>query len=218
MLLSPVPYAPLLDAHEDRRVVLMLLAMAMGACKGRSRSSTPESGRLRSRGELRSLPYVGFSTEKAAAGGVVRHDRTRAYPGVNLYTSRDLCRADLVDMDGRSLKTWRYSPCGSWSNAELLPNGDLVVPAVTAQMGARADNRELASHACLLRLGWDSQLVWRSSVAAHHDVELTPAGKLATLTGTWRVIPDYKARVEIEDHAIALLGQDGHAAGAGLPL
>ena len=189
--------------------VLMLLVMVTGACSGHSNNGTPEADASARVESLRSLPYVGFSTEKAAAGGVVRHDRTRAYPGVNLYTSRDLCRADLVDMDGRSLQTWRYSPCGSWSNAELLPDGDLVVPAVTARMGARPDNRELARNACLLRLGWDGHLVWRSAIAAHHDVELTPAGKLATLTGTWRVIPDYKARVEIEDHAIAVLGQDG---------
>jgi len=196
---------PLRTGHA----VLLLLALGGAACKASSDGRAPDPDASARVEGLRSLPYVGFSSEKAAAGsGVARHDPKRAYPGLNLYTSRDLCRADLVDMDGRILKTWRDSPCGSWSNAELLPDGSLVVPAVTAKVRG-ADNRELARHACLLRLGWDGQLVWRSAVAAHHDVELTPSGQLATLTGAWRAIPDYGQGVEVEDHAIALVGQDG---------
>lgn len=196
---------PLRTGHT----VLLLLALGGAACKAASDGRTPEPDASARVEGLRSLPYVGFSSEKAAAGsGVARHDPKRAYPGVNLYTSRDLCRADLVDMDGRTMKTWLSSPCGSWANAELLPDGSLVVPAVTATVRG-ANNRELARHACLLRLGWDGRLVWRAGVAAHHDVELTPSGLLATLTGAWRLIPDYKRGVEIEDHTIALVGQDG---------
>lgn len=189
--------------------VLLLMALTATACQAPPDGHNPGPDASARVEGLRSLPYLGFSSERAAAGnGVARHDPKRAYPGVNLYTSRDLCRADLVDMDGRTLKTWISSPCGSWASAELLPDGSLVVPAVTLKVRG-ADNRELARHACLLRLAWDGRLVWRSSVAAHHDVELTPSGQFATLTGTWRVIPDYKSGVEVEDHAIALVGQDG---------
>ena len=68
--------------------------------------------------QLRSLPYLAYSKKKAEDDrqGVVTFDALRSFPGYNLYSNRNLCRADLVSGRGRILRTWQDSRCRHWTN------------------------------------------------------------------------------------------------------
>ena len=81
---------------------------------------------------LRALPYVQWTGgADRALRGVVRHDRERAWQGVNLYTN-DQDTAYLMDMDGKRVHTWRlpeteHRHC---EHAELIDAGRLAVVCV----------------------------------------------------------------------------------------
>lgn len=77
---------------------------------------------------LRSLPYAGSTeVEEKKASGVVFHDPKRSSPGYSLYAVHLLSMAELIDETGKVIKSWSHSTSGHWANAELLPNGDLLV-------------------------------------------------------------------------------------------
>ena len=188
------------------RTSLVVLALLATAC-GRTPHRSPEaSSDVEER--LRALPYLGFSTDKVSdKSGVVHYDRDRASPGVNLYTSLNLCRADLVDMEGKALRSWSNADCEQWSNALLLPSGDLVVAGMSALKGKTSE--EYQNSAYLLRMSWNGERVWQIPVAAHHNLNLTPQGNLAVLTARWRLIPEYDRDVEVREHGIALVSLEG---------
>ena len=77
--------------------------------------------------DLLALPYVGaLPSEKEKKGIVV--NKPEAFQGYTLYTIGGQCRSDLIDLNGRVVKSWSAEPCiGNWHNAELLAGGDLLV-------------------------------------------------------------------------------------------
>jgi hypothetical protein len=96
-----------------------------------------------------------------------------------------------MDMQGKVVHRWALpyrdiwteSPAGRkprpddriyWDKARLLPNGDLLV-VITA------DNDTPWGYG-LIRIDRDSKLIWAYHGAAHHDLHLTPDGRLVTLT------------------------------------
>lgn len=174
-----------LPLHWMRRIRRLALLLVLGIAGCRS-DTTPvgqepadkeraEQARI---DELRSLPYLAFSKKSAAEAersGVVRYDSSRSWPGYNLYTIRGICRADLVDMRGRLVNSWSYTPCQRWAQAELLPEGDLLVVG-----------RETKRKRYLLRLSWQGKVIWKKDVQSHHDIERTPSGTLLALTLTNR--------------------------------
>jgi hypothetical protein len=96
--------------------------------------ASPAAGREPAAGadeleQLRALGYVDFAEDAApvAQSGVVRHDAARSAPGYSLYASRPLRRAELIDAQGRSLRTWQGAGPGHWSHVLLLEDGDLLV-------------------------------------------------------------------------------------------
>ena len=163
---------------------------------------------------LRSLPYLGYSPEEAGdAQGVVLLDEDRSYPGFDLVSYRNLCTAELIDERGRVIHSWETADCHHWSNAELLPMGDIVVPGMDPIEGVAAedaeDSRESLGARYLLRLDLQGNVVWKAQLPAHHDVGLTPRNQLVTLTTSYRNLPAVHKRVEVQDNAIALLSLDG---------
>jgi hypothetical protein len=150
---------------------------------------------------LRSLGYVGFSDQKvdSEAPAVTLYDSALSQPGYNLVSNRDLSLAELVDAAGNTVHQWNDPEARHWSNAELLPNGDLLVP------GSFRDK----SGSFLLRLSWDGDVLWRRRVPAHHDVERMPDGRIGTLLFELRRIPEVDPAIDVKDHKIAILAQDG---------
>jgi hypothetical protein len=187
------------------------LAIVLSACGGDTTPATKETDI----DALRSLPYLGYSPDEAGeAQGVVLLDEDRSHPGFNLVSYRDLCKAELIDGSGRVIHTWEQTLCHHWSNAELLPMGDLLVPGMDPIEGVARENaedsRESLGARYLLRLDFGGNLVWKARLPAHHDVSLTPRNQIITLTMSYRTLPTVHKRVEVQDNAIALLSLDGN--------
>ena len=75
---------------------------------------------------LQSLSYTAWSPlEHADRAGVVGHDRSRAYPALNLFNSLPRARATLMDMDGKTLREWSLDVAKEWAHVMLRPNGTI---------------------------------------------------------------------------------------------
>jgi hypothetical protein len=184
-------------AFHKTLALASLLALLAACTSGPSQPAEDEIERLRA------LGYVGFTrtTVDPAEQPVTLHDPQRSAPGLNLISNRDLTSAQLFDADGTVLREWKDEGANHWSNAELLPDGDLLVTG-SEQSDATGSN-------FLLRMAWDGKPVWRAPINAHHDAELTPAGTIATLTFSFRRIPEVSERFEVKDHEITLLTPAG---------
>lgn len=147
---------------------------------------------------LRSVPYVDFSPDSSTAdgGGVIQQIRQRTWPGYNMYCSRTEGRISLLDMNGHPVHQWTYQPKkGPGSDyAVLLPNGDLLV---------------IKKHEALLRLDWNSAIIWKKRLRPHHDLAVTPEGNFYVIVRDWE--PYRGMRVWFD--AILYLTPDGKEIG-----
>ena len=91
-----------------------------------------------------------------------------------------------------------------WSNVEMLPNGDLLVPSKGEGGGEPGALRR-----SLARLDWQGREVWRRFIEAHHDVEVTPSGEIAVLTYRMRRIRDVDPDTDVRDVSIVTLDGNG---------
>jgi hypothetical protein len=196
-----------------RRAALVLAGLAAFTCReakqppaspSPSPAATPDAEAV---DRLRALGYVGFTPRGTQGSGVVHRDEGASWPGYTLYTNRDLCSATLVDEDGAVKNHWSASPCGHWSNAELLDSGELLVPG--AEPARSRDPDDLTARRYLLKLAWDGRTVWKRPIPAHHDVEVTPSGQLLTLMAVYRKLPEVDASRPVRDNQLALLSADG---------
>lgn len=152
---------------------------------------------------LRSMGYLGFGDEPEGEGdmGVVHIDRDRSYAGYSIYTTRNLCRADLIDWEGRIINTWQMPEGGYVERSVLLPNGDLLA------IGA---NRALTER-YLMRQTWDGKIVWKRDLLLHHDITPAPGGGFAALALTFRRLGAVSPIAETRDDLILHLTDDGQA-------
>lgn len=183
---------------------ILILALVSGAWMARCGGDPPSEPDSQAELErLWALGYVGFTDTKVKPGEspVTLYDPERSAAGYNLVSNRDLTSAQIFDARGNVVWSWADEGTNHWSNAELLANGDLLVPG-----SERAD--EPGSN-FLLRMSWNGDVVWRRAINAHHDAEVTPAGTIATLTFRLRSIPEVSAEYEVEDNQITILTQDG---------
>jgi hypothetical protein len=143
---------------------------------------------------LRALGYVDYSpedVEPGQSGGTV-HDERRAYPGYSLYPIRPLGRAELVDNQGNLVHAWFEQEERAWRRSVLLDDGDLLVVG-----GIKPETYAL-------RLTWDSEVVWRIPLSAHHDIGIAPDGRFITMTMEQRMIPAVHATVPVRDNLVAI--------------
>jgi len=196
-----------------RLIVALAATLLLGASCGGDRSApdaapeapSPELSAAE-REQLSALGYVYFAEEEAGdEDGVVRFDPERTAPGYSLYSIRYRCRAELIDLDGTLVNAWEQQPCQFWSTAVLLPSGYLLV---TGQDPVSADEEGLDAM-YLLRLGWDGHVVWKVSIPAHHDAELTPRGRILTLVAHYRSVPAIYPDARVKDELLTLLSPAG---------
>ncbi|MCZ6784389.1 MAG: aryl-sulfate sulfotransferase [Proteobacteria bacterium] len=159
--------------------------------------------------ELRALGYLEASPNVAdpSESGARVLDPARVMPGYRLYVADFRCEASLIDVDGRVVHRWRRPPCWKWMHAELLENGDLLVPEVANER----EGQERGKGHALLRLDWSGDVVWRVPVDAHHDVETTAEGEILTLTRHSRTDHDLDAGEDtvLVDNAVTRLSAEG---------
>ncbi|MFK7984522.1 MAG: arylsulfotransferase family protein [Sandaracinaceae bacterium] len=116
---------------------------------------------------LEAIGYVDrAATDNPDVRGVTENEG--ASRGLNLFSSRDRAIAHLTDLEGEVVHTWQTSGAGrAWMHIEPLPDGSVL--AITK-------DRDVARHA------WDSSLIWRTPVRAHHDLAVRGDGSLLVLT------------------------------------
>jgi hypothetical protein len=165
-----------------KRILIILLiaaAVATGAIllrKAGTASRTEETGTAAGEDtgsrldKLRSLPYTARTSPSADSlvSGVVLYSPRRAYAGYSLYCSRTTPYAHLIDMEGGIVHSWTYAAADTaiWEHAVMLENGDLVVI------------RKMAS---LVRLDWDSNVMWEIPLEVHHEITPLPDGTFYTI-------------------------------------
>ncbi|MCK6446725.1 MAG: aryl-sulfate sulfotransferase [Planctomycetes bacterium] len=179
-------------------------APAAGA-PSRSGASTSSS----SVDDLRALGYAGVTDDVSAdrRGGVVFADEASLAPGYNLTSVSKFCTADLFDARGQLLHRWQDATQRAWDHVELLPDGDLIV--VGSDRGERKYAGALCEDHYVQRFDFDGNTRWKRPLRAHHDVQVTWAGDLMTLTASQRKLPDLDAEHDVIDNELTLLSPNG---------
>ncbi|MGE5279295.1 MAG: arylsulfotransferase family protein [Deltaproteobacteria bacterium] len=127
--------------------------------------------------QLHSLPYASWvPLEKKTAGcsGVIRHDKAKACPGVNIYNSRRVKSVSLLDMQGRVLHTWtaEIDRIG-FHHILVTPDGDLW---------------GFLRNGPVFHLGWDSRVKGFIQEKAHHDILPTQGGGICFLAQQYETV------------------------------
>jgi len=189
-----------------------------GAPEGRWRPATSDSlpfaGKLSEEQlaeveRLRSIGYMAGSRPAGYEKGVVAHDRSRACPGLNLYTSGHFPGAVLMDMDGSVLHLWERSfrdvwpddakgagseGAGYWRHVHLFPNGDVL--AIFEGLG-------------LVKLDRDSRVLWSHAGGEHHDLKVYETGHIFVLTREIVLDPRVSSEHPILEDSVTVLDSDG---------
>ncbi|MDD8025424.1 MAG: arylsulfotransferase family protein [Acidobacteriota bacterium] len=154
------------------------------------------AGRTAITASLESLPYLAHVDHAAEkTDGVLAFDPETAWPGLNLYNSYYKPGAYLLDMAGRTLHTWRPPESGSrWQYVAVCGDGDLLV---------------LVEDSCLMRLNWDSRVLWRRDMRAHHEIAVAENGDIYTLISREEVVLIGPVPVPIIDDVLVVLSPEG---------
>ena len=151
----------------------------------------------RQREELLALGYAEAATEAtpAAGDGVTRFDREQAVAGTNVWCSVRSSEVHFMDLEGRVLRSLQLPDPGVGHDcmARPTPDGGFLT---------------LASPQ-LVKWSRDLEIEWTSSDGHHHDAFAAPDGAIATFTEQPGWIEYRGHRLEIRDHAIAILEPDG---------
>jgi len=116
---------------------------------------------------LFSFAIIGFTQT-----GVVIHQQNKVDNCYRLISSRNLEAAHLLASNGRYIHTWYFqhtdeqtSDFGgfgmTWHYAEMLPNGNLLA---------------IIKDEMIIELDWNSNLLWKAKLRAHHDFARTQQG------------------------------------------
>ena len=128
------------------------------------------------------LGYTDFADDEEPGDepeGPVLIDPERAAPGYTLVTSIPHSAADLVALDGSVVHTWSNPEAGNWDRAELDETGRLIVIEFPVREdGGTHTAFEDVWYSCY---DWDSTLLWRVPIPAHHDFDIRPDGSSVVL-------------------------------------
>ncbi|MEN0065835.1 MAG: arylsulfotransferase family protein [Myxococcota bacterium] len=152
---------------------------------------------------LANLGYVaGLEVPKLVDGVLVNEADAR--DGLAFYTSGHGAVAVLMDLEGEERHRWgmpfealwperivddRRSDHQYWRRAALRPNGDVL--AIIEGQG-------------LIRLDWNSEVVWSWGGGAHHDLEVLPDERVWVLSRQARMRWDVNHRPLLEDFVTRL--------------
>ena len=160
------------------------------------------------RQEIAGLESLGYLEGVHAAGelsGVTRHEPIQ--PGLSFYTPAHEATAILMTNAGEALHTWSYRFKDAWPNyphqnklatfwrrTHLFPNGDLI--GIYEGLG-------------IVKIDKDSNLIWKSNVRAHHDLEVLEDGRILVLSREAHILPRIHAERPVLEDFISILGPGG---------
>jgi hypothetical protein len=141
--------------------------------------------------QLSALGYVDWAPLESAGprgGGVTQYDPAQAQPGLNLFSSRAVPGARLIDLRGSTVHEWYPAAhdAAGWNHVERAPNGDLLVITQTPS---------------LLRLDAASNVLWERPLHVHHDLAVDARGEIFVLERA--VVP-----LERQGRRVRLLGEN----------
>jgi len=164
----------------------------------------------------RDLGQLGYAEGYVPAGtqqGVSVRDAERVQPGLNLYSSGHAPEAFLMDGEGQLLHRWgmpydsipdappmEHDTQAAWRRVRLLEDGSLL--AIYEGLG-------------LVQVDVESKLVWHFPPAGpapalpHHDLDLSPDGRILVLTRRPRILSRWNPKEAILVDSITELDADG---------
>lgn len=151
---------------------------------------------------MKSLPYSFYSIidgDDQARNGVAIHNASRTYQGINLYNSRARNTAYLMGMNGNILHNWSIN---------LSSDGwQLVEPDGEANIYVIAKDQQL------VKLDWDSNIVWKLKGRFHHDLAVAGNGDIYALSRDAKRITQRDKELKILDDKITIITPDGKVKG-----
>lgn len=159
--------------------------------------------------QLRSLPYVSFSkTQSGQESGVVENNEEVSCPGYNLYVTRSLCLAELLDHKGNIVQSWHDHTFRIWQDFELLPDGTFLVIG-QKKTKEKASLEDPFENRAILKLSWQGEKLEEISIQAHHEIHFSAGKPLLTLLFDHRSIPELHSKTPVLDNRIATLSEHG---------
>jgi hypothetical protein len=164
---------------------------------------------------LRSLGYVSMCDENTDQEGVTVFDSSSTYSGYNLILERSASDAQLLDMNGEVIYSWKNDEItredlwpesisfqaeeNLWRRCHLSENGDLTV---------------LMQHGGIFKLDKASNIVWISEfINAHHDMDFDEEGNIYALGRELHVNDRYFPDNLIVEDFLVILDSLGYETG-----
>lgn len=158
--------------------------------------------------------------------GVVVHDPAAALQGFNIELSSMHHAARLLDMQGNELHRWsldRDAITRAWAaNGEPMSNIEAlywrrVLPMRDGSLLVILENSRTTPYAAgMVKLDWNSNIIWAAPELYHHAMDLGPDGSIYTL---YQEISDTapaaapKTVTPFIDEGVAILSPDGRETG-----
>lgn len=165
--------------------------------------------------DLEALGYFGGEVEDTGqATGVTVNDVERVQPGLNFVVSAHVPGAALMDEAGVVLHRWERAFREIWPDVELPKGGARMRAGKTehwrcAHLYSNGDVLAVFEGLGIARLDRDSNVVWASYNRAHHDVHVTEAGEIYTLTRRAHVLPRVHPTEPILEDFVTVLSAGG---------
>ena len=148
--------------------------------------------------ELGSLPYLKWvpAEETVQKKGVTKYDPIRSFKGLNIYFSRAISTAYLMDMSGNIVHAWSadINKDDTVGHVKMCENGDLL---------------SINQDKFLIRLDWDSKIKWVKKIRAHHDIAIAENKDIYVLDRRDDVVFYHGLSMPILNDYIVVLSQDG---------
>jgi len=147
--------------------------------------------------KLKSLPYVTWHSmdpKDQSKLGVSIYNEKLAYKGLNLYNPRNKDIANLIDMEGNVLHTWAGDGEGKWMMVEMDNKGNLFAVEKDVK---------------LLKLNWNSNILWKHEVRYHHYLDIAQNGDIYSIAWNPLEVPYQDETLTIDNEYIMILNPDG---------
>ena len=181
-----------------------------GAKPGKKATSAKKA-----REKLTALPYLNWIPVKTEDGGkssITLHLKDKTSPGLNFYNSRPRHEALLMNMEGGVLhrwssdrdqpgleekvwsKIWGHFDFAGWHHSELNPDGSVLA---------------IVHYQSLIKLDWNSKVLWSAPVAAHHDLDVATNGDIYVLDAQAIPLTEGGKRRLFLDNGIVVFSPNG---------
>lgn len=190
------------------KLKVIILVMGLAAAAGMviwllsARSPSPPSEPHTDLSTLKTLPYVDFVTEsdqRKRKTGVDLYLEDLCYPGVNIYCNHfeDTTGAFLMSMTGEILHQWTPPEEGALKFVTMDREGNIFGSFF------RTDKKEL------IKMNWESQVLFSVPGEFHHDIDLLADGRIVTLRREKQPLSHKRRRITASLDYLVVLSPEG---------